>query len=380
MKFSILTTAASLLFQFTLASESSNVVELTPENFADKVPKKRTVPALVEFFAPWCGHCKTLAPIYEKLADSFAKHQDKVIIAKVDADTHKDLGNKYDIKGYPTLKWFPVGSDEPEDYEGARELEALQDFIKERTGNSINAKKEVSHVVTLTAANFDKIVLDKKKHVLVEFYAPWCGHCKQLAPIYEEVGLDFAHEDEVVIAKLNADAAKSIGEKYDISGYPTIKFFSKDNKDKPEAYTEGRTREEFLKYLNEKAGTFRVIGGGLSEKAGVDDKFKDILKRYWEAGSDIKELKKISKDAAIIAEKEGTKNAKYYVKVLNNIIEKGGDYVKTESSRLTKMIKGGNLVPKSLDEFTIRNNILVQFLSNLASESGAPIDNSKDEL
>lgn len=71
-----------------------------------------------------------------------------------------------------------------------------------------------SEVVVLTPANFDKIVLDTSKDVLVEFYAPWCGHCKSLAPVYEKVAAAYKGEKDVVIAKLDADAHSGLGERY----------------------------------------------------------------------------------------------------------------------------------------------------------------------
>lgn len=61
-----------------------------------------------------CGHCKALAPTYEKLGEAFAKSDD-VVIAKVDADGEKSLGSRFDVSGYPTLKYFPKGSTSAEE-------------------------------------------------------------------------------------------------------------------------------------------------------------------------------------------------------------------------------------------------------------------------
>ncbi|CRK28765.1 hypothetical protein BN1723_018361, partial [Verticillium longisporum] len=85
------------------AAAKSAVIDLIPSNF-DKVVLKSGKPTLVEFFAPWCGHCKTLAPVYEELALAFENSKDKVQIAKVDADAQKELGKRFGIQGFPTLK------------------------------------------------------------------------------------------------------------------------------------------------------------------------------------------------------------------------------------------------------------------------------------
>ena len=61
-----------------------------------------------------CGHCKSLAPAYEEVGKAF-DNVDNVLIAKVDADSEKALGGRYGVRGFPTLKFFPMGSTEPEE-------------------------------------------------------------------------------------------------------------------------------------------------------------------------------------------------------------------------------------------------------------------------
>lgn len=61
------------------------------------------------------------------------------------------------------------------------------DFLNQKAGTNARIKEAPTAVTVLTDDNFDSIVKDSTKNVLVEFYAPWCGHCKSLAPIYEKL-------------------------------------------------------------------------------------------------------------------------------------------------------------------------------------------------
>src|SRR6266516_7434386 len=149
-------------------SASSAVIDLIPDNF-DKIVLQSGKPALVEFFAPWCGHCKTLAPVYEELAQAFASIGDKVTIAKVDADREKTLGKRFGVQGFPTLKWFDGKSETPTDYNGGRDLESLSKFITEKTGLRPKTKKTLpSQVETLDDKTF-KQQIGGDKNVLVAF-------------------------------------------------------------------------------------------------------------------------------------------------------------------------------------------------------------------
>lgn len=167
----------SQLFTAALAVVGANavsaVVDLTPSNF-DSLVLTSGKPALVEFFAPWCGHCKTLAPVYDELAANFEFAKDKVTIAKVDADAHKDLGRKFGVQGFPTLKWFDGKSADPVDYSKGRDLDSLSSFIADKTGLKPKAKKVSSNVEMLNDNTF-KQQIGGDKNVLVAFTAPWCG-------------------------------------------------------------------------------------------------------------------------------------------------------------------------------------------------------------
>jgi protein disulfide-isomerase A6 len=119
--------------------------------------------------------------IYEELGQAFSGKDDQVLIAKVDADAHRELGSRYGVKGFPTLKWFPQGvNGDPEDYSGGRDLDSLAAFITKKSGVKSSIVKVIPSVTVLTDATFESEVLASGKNVLVEFYAPWCGHCKNL--------------------------------------------------------------------------------------------------------------------------------------------------------------------------------------------------------
>eukprot|EP01012_Entosiphon_sulcatum_P061270 TRINITY_DN86717_c0_g1_i1.p1 TRINITY_DN86717_c0_g1~~TRINITY_DN86717_c0_g1_i1.p1 ORF type:complete len:483 (+),score=87.37 TRINITY_DN86717_c0_g1_i1:22-1449(+) len=102
-------------------------------------------------------------------------------------------------------------------------------------------------VVTLTSSNFDSIVFDATKHVLVEFYAPWCGHCQRLAPIYKQLAQRLASEPDVVIAKM--DATTETQSSVQLRSYPTLVFYSKTNKAEPLKYEGERTVEALANFV-----------------------------------------------------------------------------------------------------------------------------------
>jgi len=213
-------------------------------------------------------------------------------------------------------------------------------------------------VQVLDKSNFDGIALDTSKDVLVEFYAPWCGHCKALEPVYEKVAKTFENERSCVVAKVDADHEKELGSRYGVSGFPTIKFFPKGNKD-GEEYDGGRSEEDFIEFLNKKCGTNRVSGGGIDEQAGRFDIFDAIVETFM-ADIDAREKAMADIEKTSKSRPDHKKAGDYYVKVMKKIMDKGEGYIETEISRLEKILSG-HMTADKRDQMFKRKNILNVF-------------------
>ncbi|XP_042899425.1 protein disulfide-isomerase isoform X2 [Parasteatoda tepidariorum] len=457
-----------LTYLFTVAftddiKRENHVLVLTKDNFEGAVKDKNV---LVEFYAPWCGHCKALEPEYAKAAESLSKEGSELLLAKVDATAETELAEQHGVRGYPTIKFFREGK--VMEYSGGRTADDIIRWLKKKTGppateltaetaksfvegqevvvvgffkdqdsadakvfksvasemddfnfgitsddavytelkaskdgvtlfkkfdegrndfeeeyteealkkflksNSLPLVVEFNHetaqkifggdikahnllfisksssdyesklttfrkiakefkgkvlfvtidideddheriieffglkkeeaptmrlikleeemskfkpetagidesdirdfvngvmdgkikqhllsedvpegwdkepVKVLVGKNFNEVAFDKSKNVLVEFYAPWCGHCKQLAPIYDELGEKYKDNPSVVIAKMDATANEL--EHTKINSFPTIKLYKKDTNEVVE-YNGERTLEGINKFI-----------------------------------------------------------------------------------------------------------------------------------
>jgi len=336
------------LFSFCFA----NPIDLTTENFDTFVVS--SVSSFIEFYAPWCGHCKKLAPEYEIVYDAFKRYSN-VVVARVDCTVENSLCGKYGVTGYPTLKWFPVGGGEPQAYSGGRTADDIISFINSNAGTKAARPGNVNNVLDLDSDNFDSIV-SKETHSLVKFFAPWCGHCKTLAPIFQTLANTFVNEPEVNIAEVDCDQHSDVCSKYGVGGYPTLKWFAK-NSAAPEDYNGGRDLDSLVNFVNEKANTHRLSDGLLDSEAGLIPELGALVERYFSG-----DKATIFKKAKSVAEslESASLEVKTYLRAFEKLIE-DAEYAKKEVDRLQRLLSGSSISRNKVDEFVKRVNILKQF-------------------
>lgn len=140
-------------------------------------------------------------------------------------------------------------------------IENFEEFLKQLDSGKLEPylksepiPEDNSGPVTIAVGkNFNEVVTDVDKDVLIEFYAPWCGHCKKLSPIYDELGEKLKNED-VSIVKMDA-TSNDVSGPFEVRGYPTLYWLPKNAKSNPVRYEGGRELDDFIKYIAKHATT-----------------------------------------------------------------------------------------------------------------------------
>ena len=123
----------SLFLVFTAAAAAAPAIELNDANFEDHVLKKKSEMWLVMFYAPWCGHCKHLKPIFDEAAPKARSYGMRM--GRMDATANAIIPKEYDVKGYPTLLYYRMNK--PQKYAAGRDLEGFIEFAKIMKKNPI---------------------------------------------------------------------------------------------------------------------------------------------------------------------------------------------------------------------------------------------------
>ncbi|KAI4463830.1 protein disulfide-isomerase a6 [Holotrichia oblita] len=199
-----------------------------------------------------------LVPEYQKAATAL---KGVVKVGAINADEHKDFGKRFDVRGFPTIKIFGKNKKKPEEFSGSRNAQRIVDSALNAARNQIYGKLGVkasqkggssSDVIELTDSNFDRLVLQSEDMWLVEFFAPWCGHCKNLAPQWAEAATSL--KGKVKLGALDATINKMKAAEYRIEGFPTIKYFGLGKKSANSAvnYNGGRSASNIISWALER--------------------------------------------------------------------------------------------------------------------------------
>jgi len=183
------------------------------------------------------------------------------VTINTDEEDHKRILEFFGIaeSELPTFRAIQLGEDmakfKPEDDTiSADNINAfVGDFLAGKLKQHLMTEEvpedwDAAGVKVLVGKNFHEVAMNPEKDVLVEFYAPWCGHCKQLVPTWDKLGEKYADHPSIVIAKMDSTANEL--EEVKVQGFPTIKLFKKGTNEIVD-YNGERTEDGFVKFLEE---------------------------------------------------------------------------------------------------------------------------------
>ena len=197
--------------------------EITEDNFDAIVDGNTNV--LVDCWAPWCGPCRRLGPIIDELAQEYGS---EVKVVKLNVDDAPGISARFDIQAIPTVLMFRnkvllktlVGLRPKEDI-----LAEMAD-AKLIGGKASAEPKAEGLVAEVTDSSFDSFV-SGSGYVLVDCWAPWCGPCRRMGPIVDE--LAEISKGEIKVGKLNTDDNQATAMRFNISSIPRLLIFKDGN-------------------------------------------------------------------------------------------------------------------------------------------------------
>eukprot|EP00924_Labyrinthula_sp_SR-Ha-C_P014850 snap_masked-scaffold_9-processed-gene-0.9-mRNA-1 protein AED:0.35 eAED:0.36 QI:0/-1/0/1/-1/1/1/0/200 len=146
------------------------------------------------------------------------------------------------------------------------------------------------NVVELTASDFQEKVINSGQSTFVKFYAPWCGHCKKLAPTWKTLAEDLDGSSKAQIAKLDCTAHQSVCTKYGVTGYPTLKYFE-NGSDEAKDYQGGRSLDALKSFVKEKLDS----GCDIKDLSSCEEKEVKYVEKMRAKGKDkiVAEVKRL---------------------------------------------------------------------------------------
>jgi protein disulfide-isomerase A1 len=360
---------ADAIRDFAKVASTPLIGEVGPETYSDYM--SAGLP-LAYIFAETPEEREQFAKELKPLA---LKHKGEINFATIDAKSFGQHAGNLNLKvgTWPAFAIQRTAKNEKFPYDQDAKITEkaigtfVEDFLAGKIEPSVKSEpipeKNDGPVTTIVAHNYKDVVIDNDKDVLVEFYAPWCGHCKALAPKYEELGQLYASDalsKLVTIAKVDATANDVPDE---IQGFPTIKLFPAGKKDEPVDYSGSRTVEDLVEFIKENGS--HQVAAAVAEKAeevadDVAEQAAAASESAKSAATDASDSASSATDSAASAVSEGTETVKSGASAAT-------DSAASAASEATKSVKSA--ASEASDS-----------ASSVASEATASAKSVKDEL
>lgn len=371
---------------------TAKVVKVTEKSWDAKVGQGLT---LVEFYAPWCGHCQSLEPEYKSAAKSLEEEAPKVQLAKVDATKEEKLASRFGIEGFPTLKLFRDG-EFVKDYNGPRTSSGIVKFMKEQQsgapasggtpesgdndddddddGDNMAMDPEPKGVVNLDSVTFRKLLGSKAFDILVKFdvaypygeketeYAEFTHRVANLSGLapHKTFLIGFVGVEDYG-DKLNQGLADQYGAR--AADFPVFKLFKRGVAD-PIDFKGVVEADQLSRFISEELGLWVGLEGCL-------EKFDKLAKEFVSSTADHRaeiinsakaELAAVESSTVISPDQKSAQvqSAKYYVRVMEKVLDKGETFPSSEVARMEKLMEA-QITDQKKAEMEIRVNILGSF-------------------
>ncbi|KAF2798253.1 protein disulfide-isomerase [Melanomma pulvis-pyrius CBS 109.77] len=300
---------------FAKVSSTPLVGEVGPETYSGYMAAG--IP-LAYIFAETQEERDTLAKELKPLAQ---KHKGAINFATIDAKSFGQHAGNLNLEAgkFPAFAIQKTDKNQKFPYDQEKAItekdigQFVEDFIAGKVEPSIKSdpipETQEGPVTVVVAKNYDDIVINNDKDVLVEFYAPWCGHCKALAPKYEELAALYSSPELsklVTVAKVDATTNDVPDE---IQGFPTIKLFAAGKKDSPIDYSGSRTIEDLAQFIKEN-GSHKVEAAFEKAAEVVEEVVEDLPEQAKAATEKVAEKAEEVTESVKSAASEATEAAK----------------------------------------------------------------------
>ncbi|XP_074649044.1 dnaJ homolog subfamily C member 10-like isoform X2 [Tubulanus polymorphus] len=209
---------------FARDSANTPVVVLGPVDFPRRVIHSEET-WVVDFFAPWCPPCMRLLPEYRKAAKM--NEEKTVMFGTVDCTVHQNLCRDYNVRSYPTTLLY--NQTIAHKYSGKPSAERILDFIQDTLHPPMTILNEDT---------FEELIGDKDSNDIwvIDFFAPWCGPCMQLAPEWRRLAKMFKESKTVKIGQVDCQKYTSLCRANNVRSYPTIRLYPQGSTDSNRYY------------------------------------------------------------------------------------------------------------------------------------------------